>query len=124
VHRCVIILIDLNNKREGFQGVAQEAQASWANIWGTFCYLWGFNWYSWEAKGSLLLISFSKGVYSISNIRVIYDILDESLFATIAVMATNPSCSTTPSSTSDGLTCDSTLIIENETVKKEVNELN
>lgn len=74
-----------------------------------------------EAYSSFLS---QKESIPISNIRVIYDILDESFFATIVVMATNPSCSTTPSSTSDGLTCDSTLIVENETVKKEVNELN
>jgi hypothetical protein len=38
---------------------------------------------------------------------------------------TNPSCSisTSTSSSSDGFTCDASLIVENETLKKKVNEL-
>ena len=53
------------------------------------------------------------------------DIIDESLSMPIIVPSTNPSCSicTFTSSISDGLTCDATLIVENETLKKEVNEL-
>jgi hypothetical protein len=43
----------------------------------------------------------------------------------IIVALTNPSCSTSTStsSTSDGFTCDALLIVENKTLKKEVNEL-
>ena len=43
----------------------------------------------------------------------------------IVVAPTNPSCSTTTSSSplSDGFTCDASLMVENETIKKEVNEL-
>ena len=43
----------------------------------------------------------------------------------IIVPSTNPSCSTsTPtSSSSDGLTCDSSLVVENENLKMEVNKL-
>ena len=43
----------------------------------------------------------------------------------IIVAPANPSCSTSTStsSSSDGLTCDASLMIENETLKKEVNEL-
>jgi hypothetical protein len=43
----------------------------------------------------------------------------------IVVTPTNPSCttSTTTSTMSDGFTCDASLMVENETLKKEVNEL-
>ena len=53
-----------------------------------------------------------------------YDILDESSYKPIVVAPTNPSYSTTTStsSTSDGFTCDASLMVENETLK-EVNEL-
>jgi hypothetical protein len=53
------------------------------------------------------------------------DIIDESFYKPIVVPITNPSCSTSTStsSTSDGFTCDSSLMVENETLKKEVNEL-
>ena len=49
------------------------------------------------------------------------DIIDESFYNSIVVAPTNPSCSTSP--LSDGLTCDASLMVENETLKKEVNEL-
>ena len=53
------------------------------------------------------------------------DILDESCYKPIVVAPTNPSCSisTSTSSTSDGYTCDASRMVENETLKKEVNEL-
>jgi hypothetical protein len=53
------------------------------------------------------------------------DILDESFYKPIVVAPTNPSCSTTTSTSplSDGFTCDASLMVENETLKKEVNEL-
>ena len=58
------------------------------------------------------------------------DIIEESFYKSIVVAPTNPSCSsssttaTTPTSTtSDGFTCDASLMVENETLKKEVNEL-
>jgi prefoldin subunit 5 len=53
------------------------------------------------------------------------DILDESFYKLIVVASTNPSCSTTTSSStsSDGFTCDVSLIVENKTLKKEINEL-
>jgi hypothetical protein len=53
------------------------------------------------------------------------DLIDEFSYSPIIVALTNPSCSTsTPiSSTSDGFTCDASLMVENETLKKEVNEL-
>jgi hypothetical protein len=53
------------------------------------------------------------------------DILDESFYKPIIVTPTNPSCSTTPfaSPLSDGFTCDASLMVENENLKKKVNEL-
>jgi DNA repair exonuclease SbcCD ATPase subunit len=53
------------------------------------------------------------------------DLIDESSYSPIIIASTNPFCSTTTStsSTSDGFTCDVSLMIENETLKKEVNEL-
>ena len=53
------------------------------------------------------------------------DILDESFYKPIVVAPTNPSCSTSTStsSLSDGFTCDASLMVENETLKKEVNGL-
>jgi hypothetical protein len=60
------------------------------------------------------------------NISISYDIIDESFYKPIVVTSTNPSCSisTSSSSSSDDLTCDSTLIVENKNLKKEVKELN
>ena len=53
------------------------------------------------------------------------DIIDESFYKPIVVAPTNPSGSTTTSTSplSDGFTCDALLMVENETLKKEVNEL-
>ena len=52
------------------------------------------------------------------------DLINDSFFEPIIIASTNSSCSTSTStsSTSDGFTCDATLINENETLK-EVNEL-
>ena len=55
-----------------------------------------------------------------------YDIIDESFYKPIVVAPANPSCSSSSTSTSpmsDGFTCDTSLMVENETLKKEVNEL-
>jgi hypothetical protein len=56
------------------------------------------------------------------DIGLTCDLIDES----IIVESTNPSCSafTSTSTISDGLTCDASLIVDNENLKKEVNELN
>jgi len=53
------------------------------------------------------------------------DLINETFFEPIIIASTNSSSntSTSTSSTSDSLTCDATLIVENETLKKEVNEL-
>jgi hypothetical protein len=52
------------------------------------------------------------------------DLIDESSYSPIIVALTNPSCNTftSTSSTSDGFTCDASLMVENKTLK-EVNEL-
>jgi hypothetical protein len=54
-----------------------------------------------------------------------YDIIEESFYKPIVVGSTNPSCSTSTSSSSssDSFTYDASLMFENETLKKEVNEL-
>ena len=59
------------------------------------------------------------------DVGLTYDIIDESFYKPIIVAPTNPSCSTftSRSSSSDGFTCDASLMVENETLKKEVNEL-
>ena len=59
------------------------------------------------------------------DVGLTYDIIDESFYKPIVVAPTNPSCSTITSTSplSDGFTCDASLMVENETLKKEVNEL-
>jgi hypothetical protein len=70
-----------------------------------------------EAKNEQVIVSCDVGLTC--------DILDESFYKPIVVAPTNPSCSTTTSTSplSDGFTCDASLMVENETLKKEVNEL-
>jgi hypothetical protein len=59
------------------------------------------------------------------NIGLTCDIIDESLSMPIIVAPTNYSCSTYifTSFISDGFTCDASLMVENENLKKEVNKL-
>jgi hypothetical protein len=59
------------------------------------------------------------------DVGIICTIIDESFYKPIIVSLTNSSYSITTftSSTSDGFTCDASLMVENETFKKEVNEL-
>jgi hypothetical protein len=54
------------------------------------------------------------------------DTIDESFYKPIIVSSTNPYCSTSTStlSSSDGFTCDASLMVENEILKNEVKELN
>ena len=61
---------------------------------------------------------------------LICDIINESFYKPIIIAPTNPSCSsssitaiTPTSTTSDGFTCDASLMVENETLKREVDEL-
>ena len=79
-----------------------------------------------EKAHSSLLDQSKKEIVQTCNIGVTCDLIDESFHTpTIIAPITNPSCSTSTStsSTSDGFTCDSSLMVENETLKKEVNEL-
>jgi hypothetical protein len=59
------------------------------------------------------------------DVGLTYDILDESFYKPIVVAPTNPSYSTTTftSPLSYSFTCDASLMVKNETLKKEVNEL-
>jgi hypothetical protein len=59
------------------------------------------------------------------DVGLTFDILDESFYKPIVVAPTNLSCSTSTSTSplSDCFTCDASLMVENETLKKEVNEL-
>ena len=70
-----------------------------------------------EAKKEQVIVSCDVGLTC--------DILDESFYKPIVVASTNTSCSTSTSTSplSDGFTCGASLMVENETLKKEVNEL-
>ena len=70
-----------------------------------------------EAKKEQVIVTYDVGLTC--------DILDESFYKPIVVAPTNNSCSTTTSTSpfSDGFTCDASLMVENKTLKKEVNEL-
>jgi hypothetical protein len=59
------------------------------------------------------------------DVGLTYDILNESFYKPIVVASTNPSCSTFTftSPLNDGFTCDASLMVENEALKKEMNEL-
>jgi hypothetical protein len=70
-----------------------------------------------EAHSSLL--AQRKEPIEIANVGVTCDLLNESFYTPIVVVPTNPSCSTSTSPMSDGFNYDSTLIVENETLKKE-----
>jgi hypothetical protein len=66
-----------------------------------------------------------KQVIVTCDVGLICDLIDESSCSPIIVAPTNPSgsTSTSTSSTSDDFTCDATLMVENESLKKEVNEV-
>jgi hypothetical protein len=83
-----------------------------------------------EKAHSLLLEQHeSEKVVVSCDVGLSCDILDESFYQPIIMSNANPSCSsssTTTNSTStssDGLTCDASLMVENETLKREVGEL-
>jgi hypothetical protein len=68
-------------------------------------------------------------VVSSCDVGITCDIIEESFDQPIVVQTTNPSCmssstQTNPTSTSsDDFTCDASLMVENETLKREVDEL-
>jgi hypothetical protein len=70
-----------------------------------------------EAKKEQVIVS--------CDVRLTCDILDQSFYMPIVVAPTNPSYSTSTSTLplSDDFTCDAPLMVENETLKKEVNKL-
>ena len=70
-----------------------------------------------EAKKEQVIVSCDVGLTC--------DLIDESFYKPIVVAPTNTSCSTSTSTSplSDGSTCDASLMVENKTLKKEVNEL-
>jgi DNA repair exonuclease SbcCD ATPase subunit len=78
-----------------------------------------------EKVHSSLLEQAKKKVTVTCDVGSTCDLINESFFDPIIVASTNPSCSTFTftSSTSDGFTCDASLMVENETLKKEVNKL-
>jgi hypothetical protein len=82
-------------------------------------------------KAHFLLLEQDKERIIVScDMVVTCDIINESFYEPIVIAPTNPSCSststttTTPTfTTSDGFTCDASLMVENETLKREVDEL-
>ena len=83
-----------------------------------------------ENAHSLLLEQEKERVIVSCDVGITCDIIEDSFYEPIVVAPTNPSCSsssttaTTPTSTtSDGFTCDASLMVENETLKREVDEL-
>ena len=74
-----------------------------------------------KAHSSLIEQVKKEQVIVTCDVGLTCDLIDESIF----VAPTNTSCSNTTSTSplSDGLTCDASLMVENETLKKEVNEL-
>ena len=79
-----------------------------------------------KAHSSLLNEQNEKEHVVTCDVGLTCDIIDESFYKPIIVVPTNPSCSTSTStlSSSDSFTSDTSLMVENETLKKEVKELN
>ena len=78
-----------------------------------------------KAHSSLLDEQNKKKHVDTCDVGLTCDIIDESSSMPIIVAPTNPSysTSTSTSSSSDGLMCDTSLVVENENIKKEVNKL-
>jgi len=83
-----------------------------------------------EKAHSLLLEQDKERVIVSCDVGITCDIIEQSSYEPIVVSPTNPSCSsssttaTTPTSTtSDGFTSYVSLMVENETLKREVDEL-
>ena len=79
-----------------------------------------------KAHSSLLDEQNAKEHVVTCDVGLTCDIIDESFYKPIIVAPTNSSCSasTSTSSSSDGFTCDASLMVENEILKNEVKELN
>jgi hypothetical protein len=78
-----------------------------------------------KAHSSLLEQAKKEQAIVSCDVELTCDIIDESFYKPIVVAPTNPSCSTTTSTSplSRGFTCDASLMVENETLNKKVNEL-
>ena len=78
-----------------------------------------------KAHSTLLNEQDKKKHVETCDVGVTCDLIDTSLSIPMIVAPTNPSCSTSTSisSSSDGLTCDASLVVENENLKKEVTKL-
>jgi hypothetical protein len=82
-----------------------------------------------EKAHSLLLEQDKKRVIVSCDVGITCDLIDESFYEPIVIAPTNPSYSsssttTTPTpTTSDGFTCYASIMVENETLKREVDEL-
>jgi hypothetical protein len=74
-----------------------------------------------ESHSSLLEQAKKEQVIVSCDVGLTYGILDESFYKPIVVAPTSTSTYTSP--LSDDFTCDASLMVENETLKKEVNEL-
>jgi chromosome segregation ATPase len=82
-------------------------------------------------KAHFLLLEQDKERVIVScDVGITCDMIDESFYESIVIAPTNLSCSsssttttTSTSTTSDGFTCDASLMVENETLKREVDEL-
>ena len=78
-----------------------------------------------EKAHSLLLEQDKERAIVSCDVGITCDIIEDSFYEPIVVAPTDPSCSssstmaTTPTSTtSDGFTCDASLMVENETIKR------
>jgi hypothetical protein len=83
-----------------------------------------------EKAHSLLLEQDKERVIESCDVGITCDLIDESFYEPIVIAPTNSSCSsssstttTSTSTTSDGITCDASLMVENKTLKREVDEL-
>jgi malic enzyme len=79
-------------------------------------------------KAHSSLVEQHEKVIITCDVGLTCDIIDESFYKPIIVALANPSYSsssttTTTSPMSDGFTCNASLMVENKTLKKEVNEL-
>jgi hypothetical protein len=71
-------------------------------------------------KAHFTLVEQNEKVIEKCDIDLTCDIIDESFYKSIVVAPTNPSCSTSTSilSSSDGFTCNASLVVENKTLMK------
>jgi hypothetical protein len=81
-----------------------------------------------KAHSSLLELSKIEDVVVTYDVGVTCDIINESFYKPIVVSSPNATSSSSSTSTStltisDGFTCDASLMVENETLKKEVDKL-